>query len=280
MAREISITLRLVYRGGDADEGRLDLYDGADSIFGFAKALQIATHAFVKGSIAKTAPSMKGARIYMQPPAAGSFIEPIQAVISDPAFMAGVGTGVVTNAFYDFLKIALGRAAGLVFNPETPTVRRRLEKDEPFFDELADVLEGPLRDAHRTIEESGGTVSIERPRSTLLTFDDETLDWVKTREEDEASAFRLGTVTRFNILSHNGRMFDKTENRTIPFKRGETLNGSSVLLLSKSLDDANNKLPGLLEFQVKPVRSARGVIKRFILSSCRKPGLLGPAHSL
>lgn len=280
MAREISIQLKLVYRGGDADEGRLDLYDGADSIFGFAKALQIATHAFVKDSITKTAPSMKGAKIFMNPPKTGSFIETLQVLITDPNFMAGVGTGVVTNAFYDFLKIALGRAAGLLFEPETPAIRQRLDKDEPFFDELADLLEGPLREAHRTIEESGGTVSLERPRSNLLTFDADTLDWVKTREEDEASAYRLGTVTRFNIISHNGRIFDKTEDRTIPFKAGDSLNQSSILLLSKSLDDANNKLPGLLEFQVTPVRSARGVIKRFILSSCRKPGTLGPAHSL
>ncbi|MDH0366588.1 MULTISPECIES: hypothetical protein [Brucella] len=280
MGREISIPLKIVFRGGDADQGRLDLYDGADAIFGFAKALQIATHAFVKYSITKSAPSIKGAKIYLQPPSAGSFIEPLQAVITDPSFMAGVTTGVITNAFYDFIKLSLGRAAGLLFDPETATIRKRIEKDEPFFDELADILEGPLREAHRTIEETGGTVSLERPRSKLLTFDTETLDWVKTREEDEASSYRLGTVTRFNILSHNGRMFDKTEGRTIPFKRGEYLNDASVLLLSKSLDDANNKLPGLLEFQVTPVRSARGTIKRFILSSCRKPGTLGPAHSM
>ncbi|MDQ1196373.1 hypothetical protein [Agrobacterium sp. SORGH_AS 787] len=280
MAREISITLKLVFRGGHADEGRLDLYDGADSIFGFAKTLQMATHAFVKDGITKTAPSMKGAKIFMSPPKAGSFVEVLQVTITDPNFMAGLTTGVITNAFYDFLKIALGRAAGLMFEPETPAIRQRLERDEPFFDELADLLEAPLREGHRTIEESGGTISLERPRSNLLTFDADTLDWVKTREEDEASTFRLGTVTRFNIISHNGRIYDKTEDRTIPFKAGESLNQSSILLLSKSLDEANNRLPGLLEFQVAPVRSARGVIKRFILSSCRKPGLLGPAHSL
>jgi hypothetical protein len=280
MEREVKIPLKITYRGGEADNGRLDLYDGADSIFGFAKTLQIATHAFVKGHITKAAPALKGANLYIQPPSAGSFIETISVLISDPNFMAGLSTGVVTNAFYDFLKISIGRAAGIFLSPETPAIRQRLDADEPFFDELADVLEGPLREAHRTIEMSGGTISLERPRSSLLKFDIDSLDWVKTRDEDEASETRTGTVTRFNIISHNGRIFDKTEARTIPFKRADTLNSSSVLLLSKSLDDANNRLPGVLEFEVKPIRSARGVIKRFVLMSCRKPGMLGPAHSL
>src|SRR5690606_34240244 len=157
--------------------------------------LKIASHAFINQRIVSHATASKGIKFYMGTPGAGSFIEPIQAVITDPNFMAGLTTGVIGNAFYDFLKFSIGRAAGLLVEPETPAVRAHLERDEPFFDELADILEGPLAEGHRTIKMSGGTVSLDRPRSTLVTFNRETLDWVTTRELDNAVEARLGNVT-------------------------------------------------------------------------------------
>lgn len=269
-------SLKIVYRGGEADQNRLDLYDGAESNFGFAKALSIASHAFVRQAIVHHATAAKGVRLYLGVPSAGSYVEFIQAVITDPNFMLGVGTGVVTNAFYDFLKFSLSRAAGLFVEPETSAVRQQFERDEPFFDELADVLEGPLRDAHRTIKMSGGTISLERPRSPLVTFDRETLDWVTTRELDDTRETVIGNVTRYNVISKNGRLFNQKLGRVIPFKPDGSLGEMSQRLLTRSLDDTNHRLPGILDFTVQPVVSARGAVKRYILMACTKPGALTP----
>lgn len=60
-------TLKLVYRGGDADQNQLKLYDGANSIFGFSKVIQLAVHAFINQKIIKIAPAMKEADIYILP---------------------------------------------------------------------------------------------------------------------------------------------------------------------------------------------------------------------
>lgn len=174
--------------------------------------------------------------------------------------------------------VKLGDYVKVSLRTKTATVRAHLERDEPFFDELADILEGPLAEGHRTIKMSGGTVSLDRPRSTLVTFNKETLDWVTTRELDDAVEARLGNVTRYNLLSKNGRFYDQKLGRVVPFKPHESLGVSSQRLLSRSLDDANHRLPGLLEFSVQPMLSARGVIKRYILMACTKPGHL-PAVS-
>jgi len=274
MANTTSLSLKLVYRGGQADKGRLDLYDGSDSLFGFAKALNITAHAFVNRDIVGRATATKGAELYLHPPRSGSFIEVIQAVVTTPEYMAGVGTGVISNAFYDFFKFALGRAAGVAFSPKTPSVKQQLQRDEPFFDELADVLEGPLKEGHRTIETSGGTITLERPRSPLVIFDQETLEWVTTRDEGDRMERHTGNITRFNVISKNGRLYDRELKRTIPFKPHETLDDMSIRLLSRSLDETNNRMPGILEFNVRPVVSARGITKRYILMKCRLPGTL------
>lgn len=273
-------TLKLIYRGGDADKNQLKLYDGANSIFGFSKVIQLAVHGFINNKIIKNAPAMKGAEIYILPARNGSFLETIKILITDPNFMMSVGTGVVGSALYDFLKTTIGKAVGKIFKPETSTVSKLIQKDEPFFDELANILEGPLVEAHRTIEKSGGTVSLDRPKSTLVVFNNETLNWVKTQKEDNIPIKRVGNVTRFNIISKNGRFYDTDEKRTIPFIPDGTLSHKATTLLSRSLDDANNQLSGLLEFKVIPVRSASDVIKRYILLDCKKYDELGPASDL
>jgi len=59
---------------------------------------------------------------------------------------------------------------------------------------------------------------MERPRSQVLTFNKDTLAWVKTRDENPEIEKILGNITRYNVLSKNGRLYDYALERTVPFK--------------------------------------------------------------
>jgi hypothetical protein len=261
---ELTYRVRFRYSGGTADEHMLDLYDGTKSIHGFARTLQIATHGFIHHDVIYHATALRGARLYLKPPQKGSFLNDIIVVINnDP-----IASGLAAAAFYDFLKFSVSRAAGLISKPETPSVTRLSTKDEPFFDALGEAMEGSLLDGHRTIQTTGGIVSMERPRSKLLSFDQQTLSWVKTRDENPNAETISGNITRFNVLSQNGRLYDYALERTVAFKPDPS--GIDPSLLTWSMDQLNNGLPGALDMSVKRIRSAQGSTKRYILVMCSK----------
>ncbi|WP_028879222.1 hypothetical protein [Terasakiella pusilla] len=155
----------------------LPMYDGSKSIHGIARAIQISVHGFIHYDVIHHATALRGADIYMLPSRRGSFLQElvIQITQNPEVYAAGIGSGVLSNACYDFLKMTFAKATGLVATPETPFMTKLNTKDEPFLDSVAEAMEGSLIDGHRTIQSVGGDVTLERPKSTLATFDRDTL---------------------------------------------------------------------------------------------------------
>jgi hypothetical protein len=56
--------LKLRFSGTTVEKNGLDLYDGSSSFYGFAQALQIATHAYMTKEIVSRATALKGAQMY------------------------------------------------------------------------------------------------------------------------------------------------------------------------------------------------------------------------
>lgn len=260
-------TLRLRYEGGTANEGLIDFYDGATSIYGFSQALQIATHAYVKGEIVSRAPALKGARMYLTPLRRGSVVVDVVTFIETyPATF-----GIAAPVFYDFIKFAFAKATGkLKVQPETTPVKRELERDEPFFDELAETLEGSLQRSHRIIGDGVTKVGLERARIPLLTFDSKSKDWVNTREESPKVKTVHGNVTRFNSVSRNGRAFIRELDRIVPFRPDGDFPNARLGLLTWSLHGSNVDHQKQLTFAVREIKSARGEVKRLLLSDCHR----------
>jgi hypothetical protein len=149
-------------------------------------------------------------------------------------------------------------------------MQKELERDELFFDELAETLEGSLQRAHRPIGEDVDTVSIERPRSPLLTFDQKSKNWVNTREVAPKQKTFNGNVTRFNSVTRNGRACIKELDRIIPFKPDAEFPASSLGLLNWSLHGSNLDTNKKLELEIRPIESSSGEIKRLLLRDCRR----------
>jgi len=260
-------SLRLHYEGGTADEGLIDFYDGSTSIHGFSQALQIATHAYVKGEIVSRAPALKGARMFLTPLKRGSVVVEIITFIE--AYPASFG--LAAPVFYDFIKFAFAKATGkFKIQPETTPVRRELERDEPFFDELAETLEGSLQRSHRIIGDGVTKVELSRARIPLLTFDHNSRDWVNTRAESPKIKTLHGNVTRFNSVSRNGRAFIRELDRIVPFRPDGDFPNARLGLLTWSLHGSNVDHQKQLTFAVREVKSARGQVKRLLLSDCHR----------
>lgn len=216
--------LKLRFSGGDAERRGLDLYDGSNSFYGFAQALQIVVHAYMTGEIVSRATALKGAELYFGAPRRGSVLFDIIAVIEQYPATAGIAGA----AFYDFVKVAFSKAVGMLnAKPETPSVQK-VDIDDTFFDQLAETLEGSLRRAHRAIDYGIPTVTLERPRSTLVTSDRHTSEWVNTRDENPDVEELSGNITRYNALSGNGRAYIRELNKGHSLPTGRIVSGTQA----------------------------------------------------
>ena len=262
------ITFGIKYHYGDAEDGRLDMYDAAVSFQGFARALSITAHALLNdGEIRKKGHKISGGELFINPSRKGSFEQIVTFVITNKE---AIGASIAAAAFYDLIKWTWSKTLEIVYEPETPHVKKLSERIEPFIGEMEAVLEIPLEQAHRPIKKDNNVViCIKRQRvGEVITLDSETLEKVSLRIDDEITQNIKGNVTRYNILSGYGRFYDDQLDRTVSFKAGEDVSSTQKQLLTWSMHYAQEaKGGGKLSIDARRVLTSKGVVKRYLVSS-------------
>ncbi|WP_423212039.1 hypothetical protein [Paracoccus yeei] len=222
--------IRIKYEGGLADQNYLPGYDGATSIDGITRAFHIITHAYMTGEVVGRATALKNATILLKPARQGSFIFDLVVLIEAKPATTGLVAALGAPMFYDFVKTAIRRATGyLEAEPETTPLQNIYNRKEPpplkkrpaDLDELAEILEGSLQAAHRPLGEEGTIrkITVGTPRSELVVLNDDSKDWVNTREEAVSLEVVRGNVTRYNTMSRNARVFVDQFGRIVPLNR-------------------------------------------------------------
>lgn len=263
--------LKLRFGGASVEKDGLDLYDGAFSFYGFAQALQIVVHAYVNNEVVSRSTALKGAELRFGSPRQGSVLFDIITLVEQYPATAGISAVI----FYDFVKYAFAKATGkLNAKPDTPNVQK-IAVDETFFDHLAETLEGSLQRAHRAIDHGVTRVTLERPRSELVTFNRATSQWVNTRDESPELERFSGSVTRYNSVSGNGRAFINELGRIIPFRPADNFPQGKRGMLTWSLHGNTTAGRKTLNFWASRIESASGEAKRLILSDVNTPQALG-----
>src|SRR4051794_41126249 len=70
----------LLYQGGDAERGLLNLYDASRSYYGFSRVLAVLGHYYSTGKIISQAPAAE-VDIYLGIPTEGSFKQTVYATV-------------------------------------------------------------------------------------------------------------------------------------------------------------------------------------------------------
>lgn len=262
-----SITFAIKYHHGDAEKGRLDMYDASESFQGFARALSITAHALLNdGEIRKKGHSVAGGELYINPSRKGSFEQIVTFVITNKE---AIGASVAAAAFYDLVKWTWSKTFELVYEPETPHFRKLSERIEPFIGEMEEMLEAPLEQAQRPIKKNDDVViTLKRQRiGEVIRLDKETLEKVSLRTEESVTPNIKGNVTRYNILSGYGRFYDDYLDRTISFKITDEVSSAQKQLLTWSMYFAQEtKGGGKIFIDARRVLTARGVVKRYLFT--------------
>lgn len=266
-----SITFAIKYHYGDAEQGRLDMYDASVSFQGFARALSITAHALLNdGEIRKKGHQITGGELYINPSRKGSFEQIVTFVITN---QDAIGASIAAAAFYDLIKWTWSKTLEIAYEPETPHVRKLSERIEPFIGEMEEVLEVPLEQAHRPIKKDENVVvTIKRQRiGEVVRLDSSTLEKVSLRVEEATTHNIRGNVTRYNILSGYGRFYDDELDRTVSFKIGDDVSSAQKQLLTWSMHYAQETQgEGKLFIDAKRVLTSKGVTKRYLISTIKQ----------
>src|SRR5690606_7454998 len=125
-----------------------------------------------------------------------------------------------------------------------------------------------LQRAHRAIDNGVQKVTLERPRSELVTFNHVTSQWVNTRDLNPDVEEFTGYITRYNSISGNGRAFIREIGRVIPFRPGSQFPEHKRGLLSWSLHGSTVATKKELRVWASKIETAKGDPKRLILDDC------------
>jgi hypothetical protein len=215
MARRssMSVDLNIRFMGGEADDHRLDLYDGTHSLFGFARTLLQSTHFLLNGNVTFQAPAARGVRLFLRPAERGSFSQVIQLVVENPEAAA---FGVVSGAaLWDFTKVMLSRTTGKSTSGSNQTVRSLQNNCEPDLDALSEAITSPLKHAHRFIDEGNvkKSISLEMEQESVL-LTSKSRDYLFLRTTGARYEKIVGSVSSYNINTKYGRIFDSKLGRT------------------------------------------------------------------
>ncbi len=262
--KEISLILRI--EGGTANEGLLDIYDAAKTIFGLARSLNLVTHSFANDEeVRKRNQSADGANAFIHSSKKGCFEEQVD-IHFDAKVVDKIGKSVIANVFWDYTAWAWSYAIGNQYDPTTPQVKKIAKANEFFIYDIANALETPMAELHKSIvRDKNVTIFLHRPRiGDIVTLNSESLDYVTTREEQIETEYIVGNVTRFNVLSDFGRLFSDEENQVMSFQLKDDdprIRGLAV----KSMQEHTKGESGKLHFKVSKIVNARGYVKRYIV---------------
>ena len=274
------VELVLSYEGAQAKSHELDFYDAAIALLGFQRSLAITTHFVLNGAVITQAPALRGARLLVQAPEAGSF-RVKTAVKTDDGTAAGNVTGELISATYDHV---VGRTLGFPADDIAEIAglmeRRRGVAQAPSgasierLDAVVEKCEAAIRDMHRpivmseTAEKAKISASTKKPRF-LYALSRETYENIQSRSLVQAPEEYIGRVSAYNLNTFKGRVYISENRRPVPFEVSDSARtpGTTAAIVRSFAENAGSRFSdaGALRFRAYPSETATGRLKSLLI---------------
>lgn len=268
MSENKSLDIVIRYDGHTADNGQLNLFQAAESLSGTARVINVIVHAFSNdGEIRERLTVPEGADTYLSAARKGCFEETI-TVVFDSSTVEKIKPSVIVGNFWDFLTASISAAIGRDYDPDTPMVKKIVDKNETFFEEIAEELENALMHLHRPIKSKGAeTITLYRPKvGDAVTLDKASLSHVSVRDQESELSYWRGNVTKYNSLTGYGRAYLDELGGTIPFKIDRFKeNVSARRAATASMNEREHEEGGKRRIGAYAVRNSLGNLKRITI---------------
>ncbi|MCE4543266.1 MULTISPECIES: hypothetical protein [unclassified Caballeronia] len=246
----------LSYEGADADQHAIDLYDVSQALIGFQRSLALTTHLLLNGEIITQAPSLRGARIYAEPAAPGSWkMTAVVAMLGAGMFKLGTlennsPIGHLMFSLYDYViseslgvHVDYNKSLGTLFDEAKAKKAELPSVKEHQADALIEKAHRAIIEMHRPIVKTetathalltGGATETGRPLKVKLSM--ETFEYIQETISADTPEMFEGRVSSYNSNTFKGRIYIARYGRPIAFELAPTARSPrNVQLVATSL---------------------------------------------
>lgn len=255
--------MRVHFRGGEAEQHRIDLYSGAESLSGIGRAANLVAHYAATGDVRFRAPYSNKIQFYIRGAEDGSLTIILDEMtrIANQA-LATAKRSQTRQLLQRVIKRAIGQAPAGSLQTDDGLI------PEGDIDALAEAATPGLTRAHRWIDLGAKSISIEPDGARPMVLNRETREYLETEEVSDRVQDQDVSVGALNVNSRNGRVFFHDLGRTVPFYVPRDANPRTIPTLSRYLTQYAEKTGATVNIQFRQVRYQDERLKRVIIYDC------------
>jgi hypothetical protein len=251
--------MRIIFEGGEADEHRLEAYEGIKSIDGLVRVARIATHYAATGEVRFRAPYTDQLEVHLTVTQAGSF-ELLFEQISNMGEGAQQAKAKANALIDRILRRGTGQAE---YEPLAINGENIPPGD---IEAMVEASEGGIKSAHRWISSGQKTIRVnDNERGVDLDID--TRNYVETTDIGQEIT-RDVSVAALNVNNRTGRVYLHDEGRTVAFLVHRNAENRTITNLSSYLDEYAHKTGATVNIRYRPVTHLDGRVTRLIIFDC------------
>ncbi|MBV8972287.1 MAG: hypothetical protein JO290_08345 [Sphingomonadaceae bacterium] len=261
------MTLIFKFQGHEAEQHRLEAYDGLEALAGLARAATLIAHYAATGKIRHRKPYDEKLRFYFEDTRPGS-LEAILALVSTPGgtIAAGIATGVAGNFVYALLARVWKRAVGR--ERESPLNFDGAHIGAGDIDALAEAVEPALTRGHQWIRSSGQQIVISGNNNQVAIFDSSSKEYLVNEVIAEGYDIQDVSVASLNVNSRRGRVYLADLGRTVPFTTARDATPRTIPTLAEYLSEYADNSGATVNIKFQRVYYQDGRLKRLIVQDC------------
>jgi hypothetical protein len=263
------LEITLSFRGREAENSVIDLYDVSQALIGFERSLALTTHLVLNDQVITQAPSLNGAHILAKPSQTGSWELTALVFLGGGLYTLATApkdspVGHLIRSAYDYV---IAQTLGFHVDYDK-SLGQQLEEarskdssvkrlSQSRFDSVVEKCDTAIREMHRPIYKSRTATEArlianlgdtQVPVGPALTY--ETYEYIAYTERRTEPLELTGMISSYNINTYKGRVYIPDYGRPIPFELSEAARDiSSIVLITSSLDaNARKSNTGSISF--------------------------------
>lgn len=252
--------MKITFSGGEADQHRIDLYEGSQALSGIGRVGTLVGHYVATGQVRYRAPYSNRFGFFLSGTENGS----LTVLVSEISRLTRDGGTATANAA-KLLRKVINRAIG---KEKAGTVNLDgMDVPAGDLDALAEAAGPGLITAHRWISHTKQSISIDTGHPRSLKLDTVSKDYLNT-EQTLGNGVQDVSVGALNVNSRNGRVYFHDLKRTVPFYVAKTARDRTIPTLSRFLTQYAEKTGATVNIKFEKIGYPDGRLKRIVISDC------------
>jgi hypothetical protein len=261
--------MRLVFRGGEADRNRIDLFNGAEALASIGRIGNLVSHYVSTGTVRFRGPYDDSIQYVLSGVEPGSFAAVIQGVTR---LGAEVRAAAKISSAGKLLSRVIRRGTGGEIDGDLETENGLIPEED--IDVLVEASEPALKRMHSWIDQTDKSILIEPDGTRSIKLDEETKAYLQDEDVDPRRSELDVSVAAININNQTGRVFIPQLSRTVPFRVPSDAHPRTLPNLSRYVVKYADRKRRRANFEInahiiyKNIKTSDGRVKRLLIYDC------------